>query len=96
LKTGVVLNLTAEGYVRRRDSIKAIAGSTAVWPLAARAQQTDRMRRIDVLMSVPENDPEAQAWLGAFSEGLRQLGWTAGRELSLGGAVRCGVATTSG
>jgi hypothetical protein len=41
------------------------------------------MRRIGVLMSVPESDPEAQRWLGAFSEALQQVGWTAGRNIQL-------------
>jgi hypothetical protein len=68
--------------VKRREFI-TVLGGTAAWPLAARAQQTDRMRRIGVLMSVPESDPEAQDWLGAFSEGLQQVGWTAGRNIQL-------------
>src|SRR6267378_4308252 len=69
--------------LKRREFITLLGGAAAAWPLAARAQQPDRMRRIGVLMSVPENDPEAQAWLGAFSEGLQQLGWTAGRNIRL-------------
>jgi hypothetical protein len=69
--------------MRRRDFITRIGAATAAWPLAARAQQPDRVRRIAVLMSVPESDPEAQHWLGAFSEGLQQLGWTAGRNIRL-------------
>ena len=69
--------------MRRRDFISLIGGAAAAWPLAARAQQPDRVRRIGVLMSVPESDPEAQGWLGAFSEGLQQLGWTAGRNIRL-------------
>jgi putative ABC transport system substrate-binding protein len=68
--------------MKRREFI-TLLGGTAAWPLAAGAQQTDRIRRIGVLMSVPENDPEAQAWLGRFSEGLQQLGWTAGRNIRL-------------
>ena len=68
--------------IRRREFVTLLGGAAA-WPVAARAQQPDRMRRIGVLMSVPENDPEAQAWLGTFSEGLQQLGWTAGRNIRL-------------
>jgi ABC transporter substrate binding protein len=60
-----------------------VGGAVAAWPLAARAQQPDRVRRIAVLMSVPESDPEAQHWLGAFSEGLQRVGWTAGRNIRL-------------
>src|SRR5436305_1428283 len=64
--------------LRRRQFIMLLSGVAATWPLAARAQQGDQVRRIGVLMSVPEDDPQAQAWLGTFSEGLQQLGWTAG------------------
>jgi putative tryptophan/tyrosine transport system substrate-binding protein len=60
--------------MRRRHFIMLLGGAAASWPVAARAQQPDQVRRIGVLMSVPENDPEAQVWLGAFSEGLQQLG----------------------
>ena len=69
--------------MRRREFITLIGGTAAAWPLAARAQQPDGMRRIGVLMSVSESDPEAQAWLSAFSEGLQQLGWTACRNIRL-------------
>jgi putative ABC transport system substrate-binding protein len=70
-------------HMRRRDFITLLGGAAAAWPVTARAQQPDRMRRIAVLMSVPESDPEAQHWLGAFSEGLQQRGWTAGRNIRL-------------
>ena len=66
-----------------RRKFITLLGGAVTWPLAARAQQPDQVRRIGVLMSVPENDPEAQAWLGTFSEGLQQLGWTAGRNIRL-------------
>jgi hypothetical protein len=69
--------------MNRREFITLLSGAAAAWPLAVRAQQPDQVRRIGVLMSVPENDPEAQAWLGTFSEGLQQLGWTAGRNIRL-------------
>jgi len=71
------------GQLKRREFITLLGGAAAAWPLAARAQQPDRMRRIGVLMAVPESDPEAQDWLGAFGEGLQQLGWTAGRNIRL-------------
>jgi hypothetical protein len=67
----------------RRREVITLLGGAAAWPLAARAQQPDRVRRIGVLMSVPESDPEGQAWLGTFSKGLHQLGWTAGRNIRL-------------
>ena len=52
-------------------------------PLAARAQQGERMRRIGVLMGGPESDPEEQARLAAFLDGLQQLGWTDGRTVRI-------------
>ena len=66
--------------MRRRDFITILGGS-AIWPFAARAQQSERMRRIGVLMAHPENDPEFQAYLGAFRDGLQKLRWTEGRNI---------------
>jgi putative ABC transport system substrate-binding protein len=63
--------------MRRREFI-TLLGSAATWPLAARAQQPERMRRIGVLMNFAENDPAAQARLTAFLQALQQLGWTNG------------------
>ena len=59
----------------RREFITLLGGA-AVWPLAARAQQSDRMRRIGVLVAVAADDPEGQARIAAFREALQQLGWT--------------------
>src|SRR5215468_1264164 len=67
--------------MRRRDFIRGIAGSTAAWPLAARAQQGERVRRIGVLMPLSLDDPEAKARLAAFQQGLQELGWTEGRNI---------------
>jgi putative ABC transport system substrate-binding protein len=69
--------------VRRRDFIKVIVGSAATWPLAARAQQPQQMRRIGVLMNVAADDPEAPARVGALSQGLAELGWTIGRNVRI-------------
>jgi putative tryptophan/tyrosine transport system substrate-binding protein len=66
--------------MRRRDFIVGL-GSAAAWPLAARAQQPDRMRRIAVLMYPDENDPDAKALLFAFTQSLAELGWIDGRNL---------------
>jgi putative tryptophan/tyrosine transport system substrate-binding protein len=67
--------------VNRRDLI-ALLGSTAVsWPLGARAQQQERIRRIGVLMNTAADEPEAQARLAAFMQELQELGWTVGRNL---------------
>jgi ABC-type uncharacterized transport system substrate-binding protein len=68
--------------MRRRDFITLLGGAAA-WPLAARAQQPDRMRRIGVLMSTGAGDPEGQARLAAFLQGLQQLGWTDGRNVRI-------------
>ena len=63
--------------MRRRQFISLIGGAAA-WPLAARAQQSERMRRIGVLTNLAENDPEGQSRNEAFRQGLHQLGWTDG------------------
>ena len=68
--------------MRRRDFIKVIAVSVA-WPLAARAQQPEQMRRIGVLMNRAASDPEGQARLAAFRQALEQLGWSEGRNVRI-------------
>jgi putative ABC transport system substrate-binding protein len=75
-----VLNLTAEGYVRRRDFIKVVAGSIAVWPLAASAQQPGKLRTIGFLGT------DASVWspyTAAFVQRLRELGWIEGRTIAI-------------
>ena len=67
--------------MRRRDFITVIAGSAVVWPLVARAQQPERMRRVGVLMSLPADDPQGQARLTAFLQGFQELGWSVGRNV---------------
>jgi putative ABC transport system substrate-binding protein len=69
--------------MRRREFIRLFGGAAAAWPLAARAQQPDRVRRIGVLMGYAESDQEAQAWVAAFREGLQKLGWTEGRNIRI-------------
>jgi hypothetical protein len=66
--------------MRRREFIKVIAGSAA-WPLAARAQQAQRMRRIGVLMGLAATDAEGQARFAAFLQGLQEFGWSVGRNV---------------
>ena len=68
--------------MRRREFI-ALAGGMAVLPLAARAQQSERMRRIGVLMNATENDPYGQARLAAFKQVLQQLGWSEGSNVQI-------------
>jgi putative ABC transport system substrate-binding protein len=61
--------------IRRREFI-AWLGGAAVWPVATRAQQFDRMRRVGFLHALGENDPEARARVAVLQEGLARLGWT--------------------
>jgi len=68
--------------MKRREFITLLGGAAAAWPLAARAQQPERTRRVGVLMNLSSDDAEGQARLAAFHQGLQQLGW------SVGGNVR--------
>jgi putative ABC transport system substrate-binding protein len=62
--------------IRRREFITLLGGAAAAWPLAVRAQQGGRMRRVGVLLAGDENDPELNARLSAFIQALADLGWT--------------------
>jgi putative ABC transport system substrate-binding protein len=68
--------------MRRREFIASLGGAVA-WPRAVRAQQIKRMRRIGVLMPYSANDPEAQARVAAFLQGLQELGWSVGRNVTI-------------
>src|SRR5215468_9339136 len=68
--------------LRRREFVTLLGGAAA-WPLAARAQQGEQMRRIGVLTPFAADDPEGQARITAFVQGLQQLGWTDGRNLRI-------------
>ena len=69
--------------IGRRDLLAALDGWVAAWPLAARAQQGERMRRIGVLVPAAADDPEWQARVGAFQQALALLGWTIGRNVRI-------------
>ncbi|HLJ52561.1 MAG TPA: ABC transporter substrate-binding protein [Rhizomicrobium sp.] len=68
--------------MRRREFITLLGGATA-WPLSARAQQSDRIRRVSVLIGLAEDDPDAKTRLGALRQGLEKLGWSEGRNIHL-------------
>ena len=69
-------------WLERREFITLVGGAAA-WPLAARAQQGERMRRIGVLMNVAAADPDGQAQIAAFLQALQQLGWNEGRNVRI-------------
>jgi len=69
--------------MKRREFISLIGGMVVAWPLAARAQQRERVRRIGVLMPTDADNPDNQARLAAFLQGLQQFGWTVGRNLRI-------------
>src|SRR5262245_66677768 len=69
--------------MKRRAFMTLLGGAAAAWPLAARGQQPERMRRIGVLMALAADDPDAQMRIGAFLQALPQLGWTVGRNVQI-------------
>jgi putative ABC transport system substrate-binding protein len=69
--------------MRRRDFITLVGGAAVAWPLAARAQQADKVQRIGVVMDDVDGDPEAQVYVMAFRQKLQELGWTDGRNLRI-------------
>jgi putative ABC transport system substrate-binding protein len=69
--------------MRRREFISLLGGAAAIWPVAARAQQSERVRRIGIILPAAADDPEWQAWLGAFLQALAQLGWSIGHNVRI-------------
>jgi ABC-type uncharacterized transport system substrate-binding protein len=69
--------------IGRREFLTLLAGTAAAWPLAARAQPRERMRRVGLLMGYPEGDVEGQASAAAFQRRLEELGWTEGRNIQI-------------
>ena len=78
--------------MRRREFIAALGGAAA-WPLVGGAQQQERTRRIGVLMGYAESDLEAQVWVTAFVQEFKELGWIAGRNVSIDYRFGAGDAT---
>jgi putative ABC transport system substrate-binding protein len=70
-------------HTRRREFISLLGGGAVAWPFAARAQQSERVRRIGVLTNLAGDDPEGQVRLTAFAQALAQLGWTVGQNLRI-------------
>jgi putative ABC transport system substrate-binding protein len=68
--------------MKRREFI-TLLGAAVAWPLAARAQQADRVRRVGLLSNIAESDPEAQSMIGAFHQALQELGWVDGVNLRI-------------
>jgi len=73
--------------VKRREFITLVGGAAAVsslhWPLAARGQQGERVRRLGVLINMAADDPEGHARITAFAQGLQEAGWTTGRNVRI-------------
>jgi len=69
--------------VRRRDFIALAGGLTITWPVAARAQQDNRVRHLGVFMNLPEGDPDGARWIAALLKALDEFGWTEGRNIRL-------------
>ena len=69
--------------MKRREFIMLVGGAAAAWAISARAQQSERVRRIGVLMNLAADDPQSTARVTAFAQGLQELGWTIGRNLQI-------------
>ena len=69
--------------MRRREFIARLGSTTVAWPLAARTQQSDRTRRIGVLIPLAADDPQAKARTAELAQGLQQLGWTEVRNVQI-------------
>src|SRR5262245_44628718 len=69
--------------MQRRNFITLLGSAAVAWPLAARAQQPERMRRVAVLQGLAAEDPEAQAYVAAIQQGLQEAGWTVGRNVRI-------------
>ncbi len=80
---GRALGSVVQGHSMRRREFIGLLGGAAAWPLAARAQQGERMRRVGVLMFTTPDEPESQARIAALAQGLQEAGWSVGRNLRI-------------
>src|SRR5215831_18223566 len=69
--------------MKRREFITLLGSAAAAWPVAARAQQADRLRRVGVVMAYTEKDPNGQLQVAGFRQQLQKLGWTEGRNIQI-------------
>src|SRR5437667_300337 len=76
--------------MRRRQFITLLGGAAAAWPLVARAQQSERMRRVGLLQGLAADDPEWQRRFGALKQGLQDWGWTEGQNITFEGRFAAG------
>jgi putative tryptophan/tyrosine transport system substrate-binding protein len=81
--------------MRRREFIAGLGGAAAAWPLVARAQQPQRMRRVGVLLNLTADDPLSASNRSAFRQGLQQFGWTEGRNVHIDYRFGAGDAESS-
>src|SRR6478752_1795676 len=77
------LTMLLSRHTRRREFITLLGGAAAAWPLAARAQQAERVRRIGIFMNLASDDAEGQSRNAAFLQGLQELGWSVGRNVRI-------------
>src|SRR5262245_61842624 len=70
-------------HIGRRKFLATLGGAAVAWPVAAHAQQSERIRRIGVFTNLAADDPESQARIGAFLQGLQQSGWTIGSNVRI-------------
>src|SRR5207245_3323512 len=76
--------------MKRREFITLLGGAAATWPLVARAQQSERMRRVGLLQGLAADDPEWQRRFGALKQGLQDWGWTEGQNITFEGRFAAG------
>src|ERR1700752_4548438 len=69
--------------MKRREFVTLLCGTAAMWPIPARAQQSEGVRRIGILLNAASDHPQFQTWVGAFLQALALLGWTIGRNVRI-------------